>query len=191
MLCCDEKTQCQALERTQPGLPLGRGRIRTRTHDYIRHGTITLFAALSYLEDKLIYRTEQQHTHVEWLRFLKQIDREAPADVDLHLIADNYCTHKHEKVVRWLQQHPRFHMHFTPTSSSWMNMVERFFADLTQECVRAGSFTSVSELVDAITAYLVSRNEHPKPYQWKADGATTLAKIQRAREALAAAGHVM
>lgn len=191
VLCCDEKTQCQALERTQPGLPLSRGRIRTQTHDYIRHGTITLFAALSYLEGKLIYRTEQQHTHVEWLRFLKQIDREAPADVDLHLIADNYCTHKHEKVVRWLQKHPRFHMHFTPTSSSWMNMVERFFADLTQECVRAGSFTSVSELVDAITAYLASRNEHPKPYQWQADGATTLAKIQRAREALAAAGQVV
>ena len=139
VLCCDEKTQCQALERTQPGLPLGRGHIRTRTHDYIRHGTVTLFAALSYLEGKLIYRTEQQHTHVEWLRFLKQIDRETPDDVDLHLIADNYCTHKHEKVVSWLQKHPRFHMHFIPTSSSWMNMVERFFADLTQDCVRAGA----------------------------------------------------
>ena len=141
VLCCDEKTQCQALERTQPGLPLGRGHIRTRTHDYIRHGTVTLFAALSYLEGKLIYRTEQQHTHVKWLRFLKQIDRETPDDVDLHLIADNYCTHKHE-VVSWLQKHPRFHMHFIPTWSSWMNMVERFFADLTQDCVRAGSFTA-------------------------------------------------
>ena len=117
---------------------MGRGHIRTRTHDYIRHGTVTLFAALSYLEGKLIYRTEQQHTHVEWLRFLKQIDRETPEDVDLHLIADNYCTHKHEKVVSWLKKHRRFHMHFIPTSSSWMNMVERFFADLTQECVRAG-----------------------------------------------------
>ena len=106
VLCCDEKTQCQALERTQPGLPLSRGHIKTRTHDYIRHGTVTLFAALSYLEGKLIYRTEQQHTHVEWLRFLKQIDRETPADTDLHLIADNYCTHKHEKVASWLQKHP-------------------------------------------------------------------------------------
>ena len=131
MLCCDEKTQCRALERTQPGLPLGRGHIRTQTHDYIRHGTVTLFAALSYLEGKLIYRTEQQHTHVEWLRFLKQIDRETPEDVDLHLIADNYCTHKHGKVVSWLKKHQRFQMHFIPTSSSWMNMVERFFADLT------------------------------------------------------------
>lgn len=190
VLCCDEKTQCQALERTQPGLPLGRGHIRTRTHDYTRHGTITLFAALSYLEGKLIYRTEQQHTHVEWLRFLKQIDRETPADVDLHLIADNYCTHKHEKVVRWLQKHPRFHMHFTPTSSSWMNMVERFFADLTQDCVRAGSFRTVSELVEEIAAYLALRNENPKPYQWKADGAKTLAKIHRAREALAEASSI-
>ena len=190
VLCCDEKTQCQALERTQPGLPLGRGRIRTRTHDYIRHGTVTLFAALSYLEGKLIYRTEQQHTHVEWLRFLKQIDRETPADVTLHLIADNYGTHKHAKVVRWLKKHPRFNMHFTPTSSSWMNMVERFFADLTQDCVRAGSFTSVAKLVEAITAYLASRNENPKPYQWKADGATTLAKIQRSREVLATASQV-
>ena len=118
VLCCDEKTQCQALERTQPGLPLGCGHIRTRTHDYIRHGTVTLFAALSYLGGKLIYRTEQQHTHVEWLRFLKQIDRETPDDVDLHLIADNYCTHKHEKVVSWLKKHPRFHMHFIRLSSN-------------------------------------------------------------------------
>ena len=155
VLCCDEKTQCQALERTQPGLPLGRGHIRTQTHDYIRHGTVTLFAALSYLEGKLIYRTEQQHTHVEWLRFLKQIDRETPEDVALHLIADNYCTHKHGKVVSWLKKHQRFQMHFIPTSSSWMNMVERFFADLTQDCVRAGSFTSVAELVEAITAYRI------------------------------------
>ena len=169
---------------------MGRGHIRTRTHDYIRHGTVTLFAALSYLEGKLIYRTEQQHTHVEWLRFLKQIDRETPEDVDLHLIADNYCTHKHEKVVSWLKKHRRFHMHFIPTSSSWMNMVERFFADLTQECVRAGSFTSVAELVDAITDYLACRNENPRPYKWKADGAKTLAKIQRAREALEKARHV-
>ena len=184
VLCCDEKTQCQALERTQPCLPLGRGHIRTQTHDYIRHGTVTLFAALSYLEGKLIYRTEQKHTHVEWLRFLKQIDRETPKDVDLHLIADNYCTHKHEKVVSWLKKRPRFHMHFIPTSSSWMNMVERFFADLTQDCVRAGSFTSVTELVKAITTYLADRNETPKPYKWKADGAKTLAKIRRAREAL-------
>ena len=127
VLCCDEKTQCQALERTQPGLPLGSGHIRTRTHDFYRHGTICLFAALSYLEGKLIYRTEQKHTHLEWLRFLKQIQREVPKELAVHIIADNYSTHKHAKVQAWLQRHKRFQMHFTPTSSSWLNLVERFF----------------------------------------------------------------
>ena len=187
VLCCDEKTQCQALERTQPGLPLGTGHIRTRTHDYYRHGTICLFAALSYLEGKLIYRTEQQHTHLEWLRFLKQIDREVPKELAVHIIADNYSTHKHAKVTAWLGRHGRFHMHFTPTSSSWMNLVERFFADLTEDCVRAGSFTSVKELTDAITAYLAERNENPRPYQWKASGQAILEKIHRARQVLAEA----
>lgn len=185
VLCCDEKTQCQALERTQPCLPLGIGHIRTRTHDYIRHGTVTLFAALNYLDGKLISRTEEKHTHVEWLRFLKQIDREVPEDLDIHLIADNYCTHKHNKVKRWIKRHPRFRMHFTPTSSSWMNMVERFFADLTQDVVRGGSFQSVRELVKSIESYLVARNECPKPYRWKAEGKEILAKIKRARDALA------
>ena len=185
VFCCDEKTQCQALERTQPSLPLGRGHIRTETHDYIRHGTITLFAALNYLDGKLIYRTEQKHTHVEWLRFLKQLERETPKDLEIHLIADNYSTHKQAKVKAWLARRPRFHMHFTPTSSSWMNLVERFFADITQECVRAGSFGSVPQLTRAITAYMAARNDQPKPYRWKADGTEILAKIQRAREALA------
>src|SRR6201994_69083 len=127
VLCCDEKSQCQALERTQLGLPLAPKRPRTMTHDYVRHGTITLFAALNQLTGKLIARTEARHTHVEWLRFLKQIDRETPSGLDLHLIADNYATHKHPAVRAWLQKHPRFHMHFTPTSSSWLNLVERFF----------------------------------------------------------------
>ena len=184
VLCCDEKTQCQALERTQPCLPLAVGPVRTRTHDSIRHGTITLFAALNYLDGKLIHRTETKHTHVEWLRFLKQIEREAPQDVDIHLIADNSCTHKHAKVRAWLAQHIRFHLHFVPTSSSWMKLVERFFADLTEDCVRAGSFASVAQLVEAITAYLAERNARPKPYRWKADGHEVLAKIQRARQAL-------
>ena len=176
--------QCQVLERTQPCLPLGVGHVRTRTNDYIRHGTITLFAALNYLDGKLTYRTEQKHTHVEWLRFLKQIQREAPKDVDVHLIADNYCTHKHAKVKAWLARRQRFHMHFVPTSSSWMNLIERFFADLTEECVRAGSFTSVAQLVETITVYLAERNANPKPYRWKADGKEILAKIQRARSAM-------
>ena len=181
VLCCDEKSQCQALERTQPALPLGIGYIRTRTHDYIRHGTITLFAALNYLEGKILSRTEAQHTHVEWLRFLKQIDRETPSGLDLHLIVDNYATHKHPRVRQWLSRHPRFHLHFTPTSSSWLNLVERFFADLTQEAVREGSFISVVELVRAIEAYLAERNRNPRRYQWRASGAEILRKIQKAR----------
>lgn len=183
VLCCDEKSQCQALERTQPGLPLGIGHIRTKTHDYIRHGTITLFSALNYLEGKIISRTEKKHTHIEWLRFLKQLDRETPPGLELHLIVDNYCTHKHEKVRQWLQRNPRFHMHFTPTSSSWMNMVERFFRDLTCDVVREGSFGSVRELVSGIEAYLAERNLKPKPYKWQAKGEEILRKIQRAKEA--------
>ena len=184
VLCCYEKTQCQALERTQPALPLGVGHVRTKTHDYIRHGTICLFAAMSYLEGKLIYRTEQKHTHVEWLRFLKQLHREVPRGLQVHVIADNYATHKHANVQAWLDKHRRFHMHFTPTSSSWMNLVERFFAELTEDCVRDGSFASVKELKDSIVAYLEQRNRAPKPYRWKASGAEILAKIQRARQAL-------
>jgi transposase len=186
VLCCDEKSQCQALERTQPGLPLGIGHIRTKTHDYTRHGTITLFAALNYLDGKLIARTEERHTHVEWLRFLKQIDRETPTELDLHLIADNYSTHKEQSVTQWLAKHPRFHVHFTPTGSSWLNLVERFFGELTQDVIRDGSFTSVRELVADIMTYLAERNLNPKPYRWKAKGEEILRKIERAREALVA-----
>ena len=185
VLCCDEKSQCQALERTQPGLPLGIGHIRTRTHDYRRHGTVTLFAALNYLDGKILSRTEAQHTHVEWLRFLKQIERETPGELQLHLIVDNYATHKHEKVGRWLKRHPRVVMHFTPTGSSWMNLVERFFADLTGDCVREGSFESVRQLIAAIDKFLAVRNEEPKRYVWRAKGEEILRKIERARAVLA------
>jgi transposase len=184
VLCCDEKSQCQALERTQLGLPLAPKRPRTMTHDYTRHGTITLFAALDAMKGKLIARTEPRHTHVEWLRFLKQIDRETPKELDVHLIQDNYATHKHPKVKAWLDRHPRFKSHFTPTSSSWMNLVERFFADLTADVIRAGSFASISELVRDIEAYLSDRNAAPKPYAWKAEGAAILEKINRARTVL-------
>jgi transposase len=184
VLCCDEKSQCQALERTQPGLPLGIGHIRTQTHDYKRHGTITLFAALNYLDGKILSRTEKRHTHVEWLRFLKQIDQETPADLQLHLIVDNYATHKHEKVRNWLKRHPRIVPHFTPTGSSWMNLVERFFADLTGDCVREGSFTSVRELIEAIDEFLEVRNEEPKRYVWRAKGEEILRKIENAKQAL-------
>jgi transposase len=190
VLCCDEKSQCQALERTQLGLPLAPKRPPTMTHDYIRHGTVTLFAALSQLTGSLIARTEANHTHVEWLRFLKQIDRETPRTLDLHLVADNYATHKHPKVRAWLEKHPRFKMHFTPTSSSWLNLVERFFADLTGDVIRAGSFTSVNDLVRDIKAYLAERNADPKPYVWRAEGAEILAKIKRARAALPKAAAV-
>jgi transposase len=184
VLCCDEKSQCQALERTQLGLPLAPKRPRTMTHDYKRHGTVTLFAALNALEGKRITRTQKRHTHVEWLRFLKQIDRETPKHLDIHLIQDNYATHKHAKVKAWLARHPRFKTHFTPTSSSWMNLVERFFADLTEDVIREGSFGSVRELVRDINAYLEERNQKPRPYMWKAKGAEILAKIKCARAAL-------
>jgi transposase len=186
VLCCDEKSQCQALERTQPCLPLGIGHIRTKTHDYRRHGTLTLFAALNYLDGKLISRTELRHTHVEWLRFLKQIHRETPKKLAIHVIADNYATHKHKNVKEWLAKHPRFQMHFTPTSSSWMNLVERFFGELTADCIRDGSFQSVAELAKSIMDYLAARNQDPKRYVWKAKGAEILEKIERAKMALEA-----
>ncbi len=134
----------------------------------------------------MIARTEERHTHVEWLRFLKQIDRETPKDLDLHLVVDNYCTHKQESVTQWLAKHPRFHLHFTPTSSSWLNLVERFFGELTQDVIREGSFSSVRELVSDIESYLAERKLHPKPYRWRAKGEDILRKIQRAREALTA-----
>ena len=188
VLCCDAKSECQALERTQPGLPLGQGHIHTRTHDSCRHGTLTLFAALPYMEGKLLARTEFQHPHLEWLRFRKQIDRETPRDLTLHLIRDNYCTHKETSGQEWLaQKRRRFQVHFTPTGSSWMNLVERFFRDITQDVIREGSFTSVRELSEAIITYLADRNEHPKRYRWKAKGEEILAKIERARLAQAKA----
>jgi hypothetical protein len=184
VLCCVEKSQCQALERTQPGLPLGIGHIRTRTNDYKRHGTVTLFAALNYLEGKLITRTEERHTHVEWLRFLKQIHRETPKELTVHIIADNYATHKHVKVKQWLKKHTRFQLHFSPTGSSWLNLVQRFFADLTGDCIREGSFPSVRELVEAIDEYLADRNQNPKRYVWRAKGEDILRKIPRAKSNL-------
>jgi transposase/DNA-binding XRE family transcriptional regulator len=195
VLCCDEKSQCQALERTQPSLPLKGGHPCTRTHDYKRHGTITLFAALSYLDGKIFSTTAAKHTHRQWLAFLKQLDAETPEDLTLHLIADNYSTHKHPKVRSWMRWRNRRQqkaqdgtnrivLHFIPTSSSWMNLVERFFRDLTEDVVRQGSFESVQGLVQSINGYLTERNLSPKRYVWKAKGAEILAKIQRAREAL-------
>jgi transposase len=184
VLCCDEKSQCQAPERSQPGLPLGQGHVATRTHDYYRHGTLTLFAALDYLEGKVLAHSTQRHRHQEWIQFLKTIDQEVPAHLEIHLILDNYATHKTPQVKRWLKGHPRFHLHFTPTSSSWLNLVERFFRDLSQDVVLPGSFGSVQELKEAIFGYLAERNLAPKRYVWKAKGEEILLKIKKARERL-------
>jgi len=184
VLCCDEKSQVQALDRTQPGLPMKPGRAGTMTHDYKRHGTTTLFAAMNTLDGTIISRCEQRHRHVEWLDFLRQINRETPHDKSLHLICDNYATHKHPKVTEWLAKHPRFQMHFTPTSASWLNMVERFFRDLTTERLRNGVFRSVPELIAAIKEYIALHNQDPKPFVWTAKANDILAKVIRANRNL-------
>jgi transposase len=184
VLCCDEKSQVQALDRTQPGLPLKKGRAGTMTHDYVRHGTTTLFAALNVADGTLIGQCHERHRHQEWLKFLQLIDAQTPADRDLHLILDNYATHKHPKVQRWLAKHPRFHLHFTPTSASWLNMVERFFRDLTVNRLRRGAFHSVPELVAALERYIAQHNKEPKPFIWTAKAQDILAKVARARKKL-------
>lgn len=184
VLCCDEKSQVQALDRTQPGLPLKKGRAQTMTHDYKRHGTTTLFAAMSTLDGTIISTCQQRHTHVEWLKFLKMVERETPKDKALHLIADNYATHKHPVVQEWLSKHPRITMHFTPTSASWLNMVERFFRDITTEQLRRGVFTSVPELIATIDAYIAHHNENPKPFIWTKSARDILQKVIRANKRL-------
>ena len=184
VLCCDEKSQVQALDRTQPGLPLKKGRAATMTHDYKRHGTTTLFAALSVLDGKVIAQCQPRHHHTEWLKFLRQIDRETPSGKDLHLVCDNYATHKHPAVKAWLEKHPRFHIHFTPTSASWLNMVERFFRDLTVQRLRRGVFTSVPELINGIEEYIEQHNENPKPFIWTAKANDILQKVVRANRRL-------
>jgi len=184
VLCCDEKSQIQALDRTQPGLPIKPGRCGTMTHDYIRNGTTTLFAALEMAEGKLIGTCMPRHRHQEWLKFLKLIDGQTPPDVELHLIADNYHTHKHEKVQRWLARHPRFHMHFIPTSSSWLNLVERWFREITDKRIRRDSFTSVPQLIEAIMEFVQHHNQQPTAFRWTAKVEDILAKVARARAVL-------
>jgi transposase len=184
VLCCDEKSQIQALDRTQPGLPLKRGRAGTMTHDYKRNGTATLFAALNTFNGKVISLCQQRHRHQEWLRFLRLVNDATPGHKQLHLIVDNYATHKHPAVQRWLKAHPRFHIHFTPTSASWLNMVERFFRDLTVNRLRRGVFRDVMELVNAIDAYVDHHNENPKPFIWTASATDILEKVKRARKTL-------
>ncbi|MCM2290441.1 MAG: IS630 family transposase [Sulfuritalea sp.] len=184
VLCCDEKSQMQALDRTQPGLPLKKGRAATMTHDYKRHGTTTLFAAMSTLDGSVISRCAQHHRHTEWLDFLRQIDRQTPKDKELHLICDNYATHKHLKVKEWLEKHPRFHVHFTPTSASWLNMVERFFRSISTDRLERGVFRSVPELITAIEEYITVHNQNPKPFVWTAKANDILQKVIRANSHL-------
>ncbi|HEY2229965.1 MAG TPA: IS630 family transposase [Xanthobacteraceae bacterium] len=184
VLCVDEKSQIQALDRTQPGLPMKKGRAGTMTHDYKRNGTTTLFAALNMLDGKVIGACMSRHRYREFLRFLKQIDHQTPTDLDLHLVVDNYATHKTPAVKRWLKAHPRFHLHFTPTSASWLNMVERFFAEITRKRIRRGVFTSVAELENAIMEYLENHNADPKPFMWTKSAGEILEKVARAKQAL-------
>jgi transposase len=184
VLCADEKSQIQALDRTQPGLPLKKGRCGTMTHDYKRNGTATLFAAMNTLDGTVISMCDDQHRHQEWLKFLRVIDQVTPERKEIHLIADNYATHKHPRVQKWLARHPRFHVYFTPTSSSWLNMVERFFRDLTENRIRRGIFHDVEELIMAIGEYIDKHNENPKPFIWTAKASDILEKVKRARLAL-------
>jgi transposase len=184
VLCVDEKSQIQALDRTQPGLPLKPGRCGTFTHDYQRHGTTTLFAALQLVEGRVIGQCYPRHRHQEFLKFLRKLDAEFPGEVALHLILDNYGTHGHVRVQRWLKRHPRFVLHFIPTSSSWLNLIERWFAELDQKAVRRGAFRSVRDLQGAITAFLEHWNAHPTPFVWTANVERLLAKIARARKRL-------
>ena len=184
VLCADEKTSIQALDRTQRGLPIHRGRCGTMTADYKRNGTTTLFAAIDMLEGKLIGTCMAQHRHQEWIKFLRQIDEETPSDLDLHMIVDNYATHKHPRVKSWVKRHPRFHLHFIPTSSSWLNMIERWFREITTKRLRRGTFHNVSELIEAIKSFIDAHNTNPRPFTWTAKADEILAKIERARKVL-------
>ena len=184
VLSCDEKSQIQALDRTQPGLPLKKGRAQTFTHDYKRNGTTSLFAALNTADGNVISSCMKRHRHQEWIKFLKLIDRTTPKGKEIHLICDNYATHKHEKVRAWQKRNPRFHFHFTPTSASWLNMVERFFRDLTVNSVRRGVFRNVEELTLAIEAYIKAHNADPKPFIWTASAKDILEKVKRGRAKL-------
>ena len=184
ILCVDEKSQIQALDRTQPGLPLKKGRCGTMTHDYKRHGTTTLFAALEVAQGKVIGQCFARHRHQEFLKFLKRLDSEFPAEVRLHMVLDNYGTHKHPKVQDWLQRHPRFISHFVPTSSSWLNLVERWFGELTGKRIRRGVFVSVDDLISAIEEFLAAWNANPKPFVWTTTVESIIEKLARCKQTL-------
>ncbi len=184
VLSVDEKSQIQALDRTQPSLPLKKGRCGTMTHDYKRNGTTTLFAAIELAEGRVIGRCMPRHRHQEWIAFLKIIDRETPSELDLHLIVDNYATHKHPQVRAWLKRHRRFHMHFIPTSSSWLNLIERWFGEITDKRIRRGTFHNTKQLQQAIMAYIDEHNADPETFTWTAKAETILEKVSRARATL-------
>ena len=184
VLCADEKSQIQALDRTQRPLPMTRGHAKTATHDYRRHGTTTLFAAIELLSGNVVSQCMPRHRHQEWLKFLRRIDEETPQEYALHLIVDNYATHKHPAVKAWLAKHPRFHMHFTPTSASWLNLIERFFGELTDKRIRRGTFRRVPELIKAIDEYIAHHNDFPSSFTWTAKVEDILSKVARARKRL-------
>jgi hypothetical protein len=184
VVCVDEKSQIQALDRTQPGLPLKKGRCGTMTHDYKRHGTTTLFAALEVAQGKVIGQCFARHRHQEFLKFLKRLDTEFSMEMKLHLVMDNYGTHKHPRVQAWLQRHPRFVPHFIPTSSSWLNLIERWFGELTGKRIRRGTFISVDDLVAAIEEYLAAWNTNPKPFVWTATVESIVDKLARCKQTL-------
>jgi putative transposase len=189
VLCVDEKSQIQALERTQPMLPMGLGYVEGVTHDYERHGTTTLFAALDIANGEVIAQCKGRHRHQEYLGFLKHVDENVPRTLDIHLVIDNYATHKHPTVKRWLAIHERWHVHYTPTYSSWLNQVEIWFNLITQRAIRRGTFSSVKELVRKIEDYILSYNRHPKPFVWTATADSILAKIKRLSQAISETGH--
>jgi putative transposase len=189
VLCVDEKSQIQALDRTQPLLPMGLGYTEGVTHDSVRHGTTTLFAALDVATGEVMAKCQHRHRHQEFLHFLRPIDAQVPASLDVHLILDNYATHKHPKIRTWLAQHPRFHMHFTPTYSSWLNQVERWFAHITERSIRRGSFKSVQELVQCIDDFVTQHNVECAPFTWYATADSILNKIERICERIYVTGH--
>jgi putative transposase len=189
VLCVDEKSQCQALERTQPMLPMGLGYVEGVTHDYVRHGTTTLFAALNVLNGAVLAECKPRHRHQEFLAFLRSIDKAVPAELDVHCIVDNYSSHKHPKVKAWLAARPRWHMHFIPTYSSWLNQVERFFSIITGKAIRRGSFASVKELVNKIDHFVAHYNQNCKPFTWTATADSILAKLNRLCERISGTGH--
>jgi transposase len=189
VLCVDEKSQVQALERTQPVLPMGLGYLEGVTHDYYRHGTTTLFAALDVANGQVLAQCKPRHRHQEFLAFLRHIEREVPKDLDVHMIVDNYGTHKHAKVKAWLARHSRFHLHYTPTYSSWLNQVERWFGLITQRAIRRGSFTSVTDLRRQIEHFVTDWNQHPHPFKWTATAESILAKLERLGKVICGTEH--